>query len=363
MPNDLQSAREPVPIECPNCGSEVAPTLLSCPSCRKLVHSARLKELAQAAEASEAEGNLSAALQSWRDATELLPPETRQYQLIGGHIARLGRLVEAGPSARAKAQAAHTGAQSSAEPSRPSGGVISGVIATVAIAVWKFKVIALLLLTKGKLLLLGLTKASTFFSMFASMGVYWTVFGGWLAVGLVLSIYVHEMGHVFALMRYGVKASAPLFVPGWGAVILLKQELFDPKQDARVGLAGPIWGTGAALACAGIYELTSVPIWAALARWGAIINLFNLTPVWQLDGSRAFRSLSRQQRWLAVASVAAAWAVTDQGLLVLLLAVGVWRTILDKPAKGSDAPIVAQYAILVMILSALSQLPVPMGLR
>jgi Zn-dependent protease len=191
--------------------------------------------------------------------------------------------------------------------------------------------------------------------------VYWTVFGGWLAVGLVLSIYVHEMGHVFALMRYGVKASAPLFIPGLGAVVLLKQSLVDPKQDARVGLAGPIWGTAAALACLGVYELTSVPIWAALARLGAFINLFNLLPFWQLDGARAFRSLNRSQRWLAVASVATAWALTDQGLLVLLLAVGAWHTIADKPAKGSDAPIVAQYAILVMILSALSQLPVPMG--
>jgi Zn-dependent protease len=349
-------------IQCPECGTEVAPGLLSCPSCRKLVHSARLKELAQAAEAFEAAGNLSAALQSWRDATELLPPETRQYQLVGGHIARLGRLVEAAAFSRTGAPAPQAGSESPAGPSRWSGGVISGVIGTVALALWKFKVIALLLLTKGKLLLLGLTKASTFFSMFASMGLYWTIFGGWLAVGLVLSIYVHEMGHVFALMRYGVKASAPLFIPGWGAVILLKQELIDPKQDARVGLGGPIWGTAAALACAGVYQLTSVPIWAAIAQLGAFVNLFNLTPFWQLDGARAFRSLNRQQRWLAVASVATAWALTEQGILVLLLAFGVWHTIMDRPAKGSDAPIVAQYAILVMILSTLSQLPVPMGL-
>ena len=255
----------------------------------------------------------------------------------------------------------HGGDTSSSEPSRFSGGVISGLLATIALAVWKFKAIALVLLTKGKLLFLGLTKASTFFSMFASMGLYWHVFGGWLAVGLVLSIYVHEMGHVFALMRYGVKASALCSFPDLGAVVLLKQSLIDPKQDARVGLAGPIWGTAAALCCLWVYELTSVPIWAAIAKWGALINLFNLTPVWQLDGARAFRSLNRQQRWLAVASVGTAWALTDQGMLVLLLAVGVWHTVVDKPAKVSDAPIVAQYAILVMILSAMSLLPVPMG--
>src|SRR6266536_2067522 len=39
------------------------------------------------------------------------------------------------------------------------------------------------LLTKGKLLLLGLTKASTLFSMILSLGVYWQVFGWKWALG------------------------------------------------------------------------------------------------------------------------------------------------------------------------------------
>jgi Zn-dependent protease len=354
--------RNPGPaITCPACGTELAPSLLSCPSCRRLVHSARLKELADSADRSERAANYSAALAAWREAAELLPQDTRQYTIIVGHITRLGRLAETQPASTGESAASSAAQPPSAPPSRWSGGVIAGLASTVALALWKFKFLAVALLTKGKLLLLGLTKASTFLSMFAALGVYWTVFGGWLALGLVLSIYVHEMGHVFALMRYGVKASAPLFIPGLGAVVLLKQSLVDPKQDARVGLAGPIWGTGAALFCAGIYELTSVPIWAALARLGALINLFNLLPFWQLDGGRAFRSLNKPQRWLAVASIATAWALTDQGLLVLLLAGGVWHTLTDKPAKGSDAPIVAQYAILVAVLSLLSRLPVPMG--
>ena len=69
----------------------------------------------------------------------------------------------------------------------------------MVLAFWKLKVIVLLALTKGKLLLLGLTKASTFFSMLASLGLYWTRSSGFgwldrLQVGF-LSIYVHEMGH------------------------------------------------------------------------------------------------------------------------------------------------------------------------
>ena len=194
--------------------------------------------------------------------------------------------------------------------------------------------------------------------MFLTVGLYWSVFGLWFALGLVLSIYVHEMGHVLALTRYGIHAGAPLFVPGLGAFIRLKQELTDPKQDARVGLAGPVWGLGAALVCLAAFVLTRQPIWAALAQFGAFINLFNLLPIWHLDGGRAFRSLTRSQRWLAVAAIAAAWAVTDEGLLVLLLLGGAYRTVMDKPGDKPDAGVLGEYVLLVWILSALARLPV-----
>ena len=146
-------------------------------------------------------------------------------------------------------------------------------------------------LTKAKFLLLGLTKASTLFSMLLSMGVYWAAFGWPFAVGLVLSIYVHEMGHVYLLTRFGVKAEAPMFIPGLGAVIRLRQSFTDPRQDALVGLAGPIWGLGAAIWGPGPGTATGEPYFLAIARLGAWINLFNLIPIWQLDGGRAFRAL------------------------------------------------------------------------
>jgi Zn-dependent protease len=346
---------------CPACGSEVAQSLLSCPACHWLVHGDRLKELAGSADAAEAEGDLASALVAWRDAAVLLPQDSRQYTIVAGRIARLGRQVEAAPARPRTAPGATAAAPQATRKSPWSGGVASGVVGTLALAAWKLKFLVVLLLTKGKIVLLGLTKASTFLSMFATVGVYWTIFGPWLALGLVLSIYIHEMGHVVVLMRYGVRATAPLFIPGVGALIRLNQPLIDPKQDARAGLGGPIWGLGAALFCGAVYALTGRPIWAALTQLGALINLFNLMPFWQLDGARAFRSLNRSQRWLAVASIAAAWAITDQWLLVLLLAVAAFHTVADKPNDEPDAPILAQYALLVMVLSALSQIDVPLG--
>src|SRR5207237_1168871 len=99
--------------------------------------------------------------------------------------------------------------------------------------------VAVAVLSKIKFLLLGLTKASTLVSMFAFFGVYWSIYGWPLALGLVVTIYIHEMGHVAMLRRLGIDAGALMFIPGMGAFVLLKQRITDPLTDAKIGLAGP----------------------------------------------------------------------------------------------------------------------------
>jgi Zn-dependent protease len=329
--------------------------------CHRLVHADRLKELAHAAEKAEEDGEPSLALASWREALSLLPSQTRQFAVITERIAKLGLQVDSLPTEGAAREPSSVRKSStSVDPHAQSGwsrGAATGALGTLALAAWKFKFLVLTVLSKAKLLLLGLTKASTFLSMFAMVGVYWTRFGFWFALGFVLSIYIHEMGHVAALARYGVRATAPLFIPGLGAVIRLKQEFTDPRQDARVALAGPIWGMGAALFCALVFALGRQPIWAALAQFGALINLFNLMPIWQLDGGRVFRTLNRPQRWLAVTALATAWAITEDGLLMLLMIVGAGRTLLDKPCARPDRSALAQYIGLVAALSLMAYTP------
>ena len=120
--------------------------------------------------------------------------------------------------------------------------------------------------------------------------------------GTFLWIYIHEMGHVIALRRYGFKA-VTMFIPGIGALIRLQQKIVDPREDAVIGLAGPIYGLGAAAVAAGLYYASRQPIFAAIAGVNAWINLFNLLPVWTLDGARGFHAHSRPQRLIAAAVV------------------------------------------------------------
>ncbi|HKW39694.1 MAG TPA: site-2 protease family protein [Gemmatimonadales bacterium] len=333
---------------CPQCGTHVAPALLACPSCHRLVHADELKRLASEAERATQANDPSAALAAWREALELLPPGSRQYQTVSARIAELSRLVERTPA-----------------PGKPASRLGKGAAGLGALGALlaKFKFAIVFLLTKAKLLLLGLTKAGTLVSMLLSAGVYWTMWGWKFALGVVLSIYIHEMGHVQALQRYGIKATAPMFIPGFGAVIRLKQYPANPREDARVGLAGPMWGMSAALVAYAIYRATHLGIWGAIAHFGAWVNLFNLVPVWQLDGSRGFRALTRLERWLAVAVVAAAWLVAPEGLLLLVGVVAAARAAVGPAASERDQTALLQYCFLIAVLSLLSRIAAPVIAR
>lgn len=370
----------PPPLLCPDCGTELSPALLSCPRCRRLVHSERLNQLAAHAKQAAEAGDPGSALVSWREAMDLLPPESKQYGAIAATISQLTREVDrlgmkrpavrVPPPPPAGTAATRRGGPSS-KPSSASASTAMksvGAAGAVALLLWKFKFIVVFLLTKAKLLLLGLTKASTFFSMLASIGVYWAVFGWKFAVGLVLSIYIHEMGHVWMLTRYGMKASAPMFIPGLGALIRLRQHPTDPREDAMIGLAGPIWGLAAAAACYAVWLASGWPAWAAIAAVGAWVNLFNLLPVWQLDGGRGFRALSIKYRWVVLGTLAAMLFVGHEltgkfeGLLILIIAAGAFRAIADKdvPPRG-DKVTLYLFVFLVATLTLLSQIPVPIG--
>jgi Zn-dependent protease len=192
--------------------------------------------------------------------------------------------------------------------------------------------------------------------MAAFFGLYWATYGWPLALGLVGGIYVHEMGHVAALRRHGIAAGAPLFVPGVGAVVLLKQRIDDPHVDADVGLAGPVWGLGAGLAAYAAYAATDAPVWRAIAQLTGMINLFNLIPVWQLDGARALHALARPQRWVVAAVAAVGFAVARQPLLIAVGGVAAWHAARGEPGPG-DRRALGTFLVLVVALTALAALP------
>jgi Zn-dependent protease len=177
----------------------------------------------------------------------------------------------------------------------------------------------------------------------------------------VIGIYIHEMGHVAALARYGIKASAPMFIPGLGAVVRMKQVLTDVRQDARVGLAGPIWGLGAGLAAYAIGRYTGSHSWFAIAQTTGFLNLFNLIPFWQLDGGRAFHALNRTQRFIAAVAIGLAWYQSDQGLLILLLILAAFQAFSKDAPEAPDHGTLVSFIFLIAALTWLSGITVVTG--
>jgi Zn-dependent protease len=288
--------------------------------------------LAQSATAADGRGDVSASLAAWREALQLLPARSKQHQVIAAKITELGQRIPFG-----------------AVPAAPAVGkkspavLVASSVGALGLMLWKLKA-----------LLLGLTKGTTLLSILLSLGVYWAAWGWKFALGLVLSIYVHEMGHVIVLRRYGFKATAPMFIPGLGALIRLQQRVVNPREDAEIGLAGPIYGLGAALVALGLWVSTQQPIFAAIAGVGAWLNLFNLLPISTLDGGRGFHAMSRGQKFLAAVTVAGAWYFADDGLLLLLGLVCVGRALGDKTREAGNWKATIVYCLLVVALTAVS---------
>jgi Zn-dependent protease len=264
------------------------------------------------------------ARQAWVKALELVPPDSEEYRLTKTRIENID--LQLSDKNAWKKWLARLG---------PIGTFI------------------LVTLSKFKLLLLGLTKITTLVSMLAFFAVYWSIFGWRFAAGFVLCIYIHEMGHVMALRKYNIAASAPMFIPFIGALVRMKQYPGNVGEDARVGLAGPIWGLGSAVAAWLAAITTGLPIWYAIAHTAAWLNLFNLLPIWQLDGGRGFRALTRKQRGIAGVVAIAIWAFTHQTIL-LLIALGAGYRLFsrDYPAED-DNVVLMQYVGLIVLLSML----------
>jgi Zn-dependent protease len=201
------------------------------------------------------------------------------------------------------------------EKTRKRGG---GIIAAIAVMAAKGKAL-LLLRPKIKLL-------TTSGSMLVSIAAYAVIWGWQFAVGFVLLLFIHEMGHVIQLRREGIEASAPLFIPFLGAVVWAKKLGDDALAEARVGLAGPILGSIGAALCLPIYAATGNNLFLALAFTGFFLNLFNLIPVVPLDGGRAMAAMAPAMWFFGLAVMVAAAFVFPNPIILIFLLFGVLET-------------------------------------
>jgi Zn-dependent protease len=135
-----------------------------------------------------------------------------------------------------------------------------------------------------------------FASIFVAVGGYALIWGWRFAVGLVLLILVHEMGHYVEARRQGLHPALPIFIPFVGAYVAIRDARINPWQNALIALAGPFAGGLGAAAVWAAGEANGSRLLQALGYFGFLLNLINLIPVGILDGGQVARSIGYLKR-------------------------------------------------------------------
>jgi Zn-dependent protease len=217
------------------------------------------------------------------------------------------------------------------KPQKPWQKAWAGFLALIAAAwkyiylIFKFGKVAKILLTAGTMLL--------------SVWAYAHIFGWQIAIGFVILIFIHEMGHVFMAWRLGMPISSPIFIPFVGALIIGKRFGGSAWRNAIMGIGGPLFGAFGSTACYVIYSATGNLMYLALAFLGFFMNLFNMIPMFPLDGGWITGAVSH---YIWVAGLAVLLGLTVMGYMhnpfVYLLIILSLPRIIDAFRRGTADP-------------------------
>ncbi len=180
----------------------------------------------------------------------------------------------------------------------------------------------------------------------ASFATYAVLFSWKFAVLILVSLFVHENGHIWAMKRVGIKTKGIYFIPLFGGAAVAESAFPSRRDEVFVAIMGPIWGLALALGAGALYVATQDPLWAAASGWMAFINLFNLFPLNPLDGGRIVKSVAFSlNSWLGIgvmlAGFLAALVLTFKfgfGLLVFILFIGAAEFFAEVRAHRAGRP-------------------------
>ena len=164
----------------------------------------------------------------------------------------------------------------------------------------------------------------------------------YMAVGFIVLLFVHEMGHYVAAKHKGLKVSPPVFMGPMGAFISMDEQPANARVEAYMAFAGPLAGTiGSIIATIvglklGSHELLQV------AQWSYWLNLFNLIPLAPLDGGRVSMAIDRRMWILGVPLLAYVIFSMPLGgfgmIVVFLIATNAWQDIQMRKVMAAQQP-------------------------
>lgn len=124
----------------------------------------------------------------------------------------------------------------------------------------------------------------------ASVVAYSWMFSWQFAVVLIVSLVIHEYGHVWAMRAVGVPTRGFYLIPFVGGAAVPERAFASRLEEHFVAIAGPVFGLAQAVLLYGLFIATGYPLFGAIAAWVAVLNLFNMIPISPLDGGRIVKS-------------------------------------------------------------------------
>jgi len=173
-------------------------------------------------------------------------------------------------------------------------------------------------------------------SAIVSFGVYAALFGWQFGLGFLVLLFMHEMGHFVVIRAKGLPASLPVFIPLLGAYVAMQRMPHNVRDEAEIGIAGPIAGGLGGLLCLGLYFQTALPVLVPLAYFTFFINLLNLVPVAPLDGARVTAAISRWFWPVGLVLLGVGIYYTHNIFLILIGVIGLFQMIArfrESPAQ------------------------------
>jgi Zn-dependent protease len=209
-------------------------------------------------------------------------------------------------------------------------------------------------------------------SALISLAFYAMIFGWAFGLGIVVLLFVHELGHAIVIKTKGIPLGGMIFIPLLGAAVLMKRHPQNARDDAEIGIAGPVAGALGSAVCLLLAWFHPAGVWAPLAYFGFFINLLNLIPAPMLDGGRIIGAIDRRlclvglllllayQIWLWINGDFSPW-------LFFLLAIGaaaLWtqrtedafrpRHYYDVPLRFRIAIAVAYFGLIILLSLAMT---------
>ena len=191
-------------------------------------------------------------------------------------------------------------------------------------------------------------------SVSSGEGVHGALFGIVATLLLFVSVTLHELGHSFMALKYGVKVRDITLMP-MGGLARMNEIPEDPVKELRIAIAGPLVNfaiatlliaVGALLNARALISLEELQASLGSVSWGGLLayltsanlllGLFNLIPAFPMDGGRVLRALLAMKMPHARATKIASqvgqvsallmglWGLMSSNWTLVIIAIFVW---------------------------------------